>query len=71
MVLYRPFRVGDRVRVSSPRGEVLATVEVISLGYTVLRDDDGHEVVVPNAVMAGSVLVRLGRVQQARDQSHA
>lgn len=59
LVLYRPIRVGDHVQMSSPRGLVSATVESVSLGYTLLRDAERHEIVVPNSVMASSVVIRL------------
>jgi small-conductance mechanosensitive channel len=61
LVLYRTIRIGDRVRVPSPGGALTATVEVISLGFTKLRDDDGNEVIVPNSVMMGSTIIRLRR----------
>jgi moderate conductance mechanosensitive channel len=59
LVLYRPFRIGDRVQLATPRGLTTATVELISLGYTRLRDENGDEVVVPNAVMASNVVILL------------
>jgi len=58
LVLYRPIRVGDRIQVNSPKGPVTASVTSVSLGYTVLRDDDNHEVIVPNSVMVTSVVIR-------------
>ncbi len=65
LVLYRPIRVGDRLRVSGP-GDVAiaATVESVSLGFTTLRADGGDVVIVPNAVMMGSTVVRLGATAQ-------
>ncbi|MFA4915497.1 MAG: mechanosensitive ion channel domain-containing protein [Syntrophales bacterium] len=57
LVLYRPIRVGDNVQLTTPRGLMTATVEVVSLGCTVLRDADKHEVIVPNSVMASSVVI--------------
>lgn len=60
LVLYRPIRVGDSVQLNSPKGVITATVDQVSLGYTVLRDDDRSEVVVPNSVMASSVVIRIG-----------
>ncbi len=59
LVLYRPIRVGDRVQLNSPKGVVTATVEQVSLGYTILRNVDGSEVIVPNSVMASSVVIRI------------
>ena len=59
LVLYRPIRVGDTIQLNSPKGLMTATVEVVSLGYTRLRDPDGHQVIVPNSVMMSSVVIRL------------
>ena len=61
LVLYRQIRVGDRVRLDSPIGAVTAQVEVISLGFTVLRDDQNNEVIVPNNVMMSNTLIRIAR----------
>jgi small-conductance mechanosensitive channel len=62
LVLYRQVRVGDTIRLASPLGVISATVESISLGFTVLRDDSKHEVIVPNNVMMSSTIIRVGRV---------
>lgn len=59
LVLYRPIHVGDRVQLGSPKGLVTAKVEFISLGHTVLRDAEDHEIIVPNSIMANSVVIRL------------
>lgn len=59
LVLYRPVRVGDRVQLTTPRGLAEATVHDISLGYTLLHDDDKNEVVVPNSVLANAVMIRM------------
>ena len=45
ITLYRPFRLGDTLQVSSPTGTEVGTVELISLGYTTLRTFDGRLVV--------------------------
>jgi small-conductance mechanosensitive channel len=62
LVLYRQIRVGDAIRLESPLGVISARVHIISLGFTVLLDDDKHEVIVPNSVMLGSTIIRVGRV---------
>ena len=59
LVLYRPFSVGDRIQLNSPIGVIRATVETISLGYTMLRADEGQEVIVPNTIMVTSTVIRL------------
>jgi small-conductance mechanosensitive channel len=67
LVLYRPVRVGDRVQTSSPKGLITATVELVSLGYTILRDTEENAVIVPNSVMISSVVIRLGPVKPEPD----
>lgn len=59
LVLSRTLRVGDAVRLYSPVGMISAKVKLISLGYTVLADEQDHEVVVPNNVMLNSAVMRL------------
>ena len=57
LVLYRPFHVGDEVQLTTPKGLTTGTVTNISLGYTMLHDKDGQEVIVPNAVMSANVVI--------------
>ena len=59
LVLYKPFRIGDRIQLSTPGGVKVATVTAISLGYTALRETDQGEIIVPNSVMGSSVITRL------------
>lgn len=61
IVLYRSVSVGDSVQINTPKGWVTATIETLSLGYTLLRDSDGAEIIVPNSVMSSNVVIRLGR----------
>lgn len=65
LVLYRPVRVGDEIQLNSPKGLITATVELVSLGYTILRDAEEHAVIVPNSVMVSSVVIRLGQAPPA------
>ena len=58
ILFYHPFRVGDWVQLTTPRGMVKARIETIMLGYTLLRDEQEDQVIVPNSVMASSVLIR-------------
>jgi Mechanosensitive ion channel, beta-domain len=57
--LYRPVSVGDSVQLNTPKGLTTAKVQLISLGFTVLSDTEGHEIIVPNSVMMSSVVIRL------------
>ena len=52
LLLYRSFKLGDRLHVTAPTGLETGTVESLTLGYTLLRTDDNHRVVVPNSLMA-------------------
>lgn len=65
LVLSRTIRVGDTVRLGSPVGTVSAKVQLISLGYTVLLDEAGHEVVVPNSIIMSSAITRIERAPDA------
>ncbi|HEY1270018.1 MAG TPA: mechanosensitive ion channel domain-containing protein [Candidatus Binatia bacterium] len=61
LLLYRPFHIGDRVQLNTPRGAAIGTVSELSLGYTVLTDPDNHEIIVPNSVMVTQVIIRLAQ----------
>ena len=62
LLLYRPFQVGDRVQVNAPTGLETGIVEVITLGYTLLRTADNRRIVVPNSAMANQITVNLTSV---------
>ena len=59
LLLYRPFKLGDRVQVTAPTGLETGRVESLILGYTLLRTDDNRRVVVPNSVMASQTTINL------------
>ena len=63
ITLYRPFRLGDRLQVSAPTGTEIGNVEMLSLGYTTLRTDDGRFVVLPNSIAASQVIINLSASQ--------
>jgi small conductance mechanosensitive channel len=63
ITLYRPFRLGDRLQVAAPTGTEVGNVEMISLGYTTLRTDDGRFVVLPNSVASSQVTINLSASQ--------
>jgi small conductance mechanosensitive channel len=66
VVMYKPFRVGDRLRVSAPGGVETGIVDRLTLGYTILRSEDGRTILVPNNVMASQITVNLGRDRARR-----
>ncbi len=65
LLLYRPFHVGDRVQLNTPKGLVTGVVESLTLGYTVLRDAEDEQVIVPNGVMISVVIIRLPSDEQS------
>lgn len=61
LVLYRPIHVSDRIQIGAPTGVITARVESVSLGFTMLRDDNVNAMVVPNSVMMSSALIWLAQ----------
>ena len=59
LLLYRPFKLGDRLQVAAPTGLETGTVESLTLGYTLLKTDDNRRVVVPNSLMASQTTINL------------
>ncbi|MBC8870099.1 MAG: mechanosensitive ion channel family protein [Planctomycetes bacterium] len=62
LLIYRPFRVGDRVQLNAPTGTETGSIETITLGYTILVTGDNRRVVVPNSVMANQITLNLTSV---------
>jgi small conductance mechanosensitive channel len=72
LLAYKPFAVGDEVEVSAPGGVEVGRVVSITLGYTTLAGAKDRRIVVPNSVLASSVIVhRPGRGQSPRDSAVA
>lgn len=61
VILYRPFRIGDRVQVTTPAGAEIGVVENIDLGYTSLRAPDGRRIVLPNSLVASQTNINFSR----------
>ena len=59
LVLYRPFKIGDRVQVSAPSGLETGLVVNIDLGYTVVRTGDQRLLVIPNSNIASQSTINL------------
>jgi small-conductance mechanosensitive channel len=62
LILYRPFKIGDRVQVSAPTGLETGLVVNIDLGYTIVRTADQRLVVIPNSNMASQSSINLSSV---------
>lgn len=59
LLIYRPFKIGDRLQVNAPTGLETGVVESLNLGYTLLKTDDGRWVILPNSIMASQTIVNL------------
>lgn len=64
LVLYRPFKVGDQLQVSGPKGAEIGVVESINLGTTVLRTADERRMVIPNSTMASQICINLSATRK-------
>lgn len=59
LLLYRPFKLGDRLQLTAPTGLETGVVESLTLGYTALKTDDNRRVIVPNSVIASQTIINL------------
>ena len=64
LVLYRPFKLGDKIQVPGPTGAETGSVESINLGYTVLRTSDDRRLVIPNNIMASQTSINLSQTRK-------
>lgn len=64
LVLYRPFRLGDQLQITGPKGMETGTVESINLGTTVLVTADNRRLVIPNNTMASQIIVNLSATRK-------
>jgi small conductance mechanosensitive channel len=62
LVLYRPFKIGDRVQVPGPSGLETGLIVNIDLGYTVLRTADQRLLVIPNSTIASQASINLSSI---------
>jgi len=53
LVITKPFKIGDTITIHSVYGEV----KEIKLSYTILTNEDGEEITIPNKYMIGDILV--------------
>ncbi|MDY0254680.1 MAG: mechanosensitive ion channel family protein [Tenuifilaceae bacterium] len=53
IVMFRPFRVGDLIKIGTMH---TGTVEDITLRHTVIRDFENRRIIVPNAIMNNEVV---------------
>jgi len=53
IVMFKPFRIGDRLNIQQLAG----IVEDITLRHTVLRDFENRRIIIPNAVISNEIIV--------------
>jgi len=53
LIVTKPFKIGDTISIHNVYGEV----EDIKLSYTVLINEDGEQITIPNKFMIGDILV--------------
>ena len=61
LLIYRPIRLGDRVKVYASAGDETGVVDSIGLGYTILMMSNDEKIVVPNSVLASTIVVNYGK----------
>lgn len=54
VVIFRPFRVGDVIRIGQ---DLIGTVEDITLRHTVIRDFENRRIIIPNAVINNETII--------------
>jgi len=54
LVIFKPFSVGDRVRIGTTYS---GDVEDITLRHTIIRDFENRRVVIPNSVISNDVII--------------
>lgn len=68
LVLYKPFRRGDRLQVAAPttNGFETGIVEDITLGFTVLKTDDGRRIIIANGTMAQQTFINTSATTESK-----
>lgn len=69
ILLYRPIRLGDEVKIYASAGDETGFVESIALGYTTLLMSNGEKIIVPNSVLASTVIVNYGKKEDTETDS--
>lgn len=54
MVIFKPFRVNDRITI---RDTLTGTVEDMTLRHTIIRDLNNNRIIIPNSVMGNEIIV--------------
>jgi small conductance mechanosensitive channel len=61
LVIFRPFSVGDRIKVGQ---NYTGDVEDVTLRHTIIRDFENKRIIIPNAVISNEVIVNFTSVDE-------
>jgi small-conductance mechanosensitive channel len=61
LLIYRPVRLGDEIKVYASAGDETGVVDSITLGYTTLTMPNNERIIVPNSVLASTIIVNYGQ----------
>ena len=53
IVIFKPFRIGDRLKI----GEKFGVVEDISLRHTVIKDFENRRIIIPNSTISNEIII--------------
>jgi len=53
--------LGDEIKVYASAGDETGVVESITLGYTTLTMSNNEKIIIPNSVLAGTIIVNYGK----------
>ena len=59
LILYRPFKVTDRIQIATPTGTEIGIVQSVDLAYTSICTTDGRRVVLSNSSIANLTTINL------------
>ncbi len=54
VVLFRPFRVGDNIKIGI---DLIGTVEDITLRHTIIRDPENARIIIPNSIINSQTVI--------------
>lgn len=64
IVMFKPFKIGDLIKINN--GELVGTVEDISLRHTVIKTFENTKIIVPNSVIDKAVLENVTAVNERK-----
>jgi small conductance mechanosensitive channel len=68
LLIYRPVRMGDEIKVYASAGDETGVVESITLGYTTLSMPNNERIIIPNSVLASTIIVNYGGQKSAESE---